>query len=483
MKNIFLFTLLCVFFGAKAQTDFIPLSNSVIHYYSPQNDYIVSLKFDSVKTFSDTLRFYPFKMMRVVNETTFESTLNGPNWIGAQIDVISDTIHVFYNRNNNPVTFNTRAGLNDSMIVFDNSPYYLIWAKVVSFQEETFIGITDSVKTYLLQAKDISGQNIASDWNGSEIKFSKHYGYVSIINMYQFPEHETENVYLYYGDNFTNLSISGIENPDHGQGLLDFYDMFNFSVNDEIHDVKVNVFVCNYPDVVCRDSTFSIKTLISQQWLDSATLQYTQSRCYNYKRYMDNVLVTDSSGTDTLVGIFSTLEHKSGLSYEPYSINGNYTYIINRSSSVIETNMFFSDIIGTFTWLQFDPMYYDYYYNGVGGPYYSSQFTTVSKNILLYYKNDSIEWGTPYNCIVGMQGNKPINHQIVIFPNPANDFLYINEIPVDGIDYSIISADAAEVGKGRVRDGRINISCLNKGFYILKTTTNSENCFFRFVKE
>lgn len=483
-KFLILITLSSYFQLFHAQNYYKPLANSTTHYYSSQYDLVVSLRFDSTAILGDTLRYYPFKMIRILDYLNYESTLDGSHWVGKQIDVINDSIHLFYNRTNNPITIHSNANLSDSMVIYDNFPPYRIWATVTSFQEESFLGINDSVKTYILQAKDTSGIDIASVWNGAEIKLSKNYGYISVLNFYQFPEPQPSYITSDYGDYFNTLEIYGMENPDIGNRLLTFYDMFNFSINDEVHDVLATAYVCDTINTVCRDTIVYVKKIYNLAWLDSTILEYTQSRCVNHKRYRDGVLVTETITADTTVGTFYADNYLWGLSFEPLYNNNYYTYIIHRTNSLIESNMYFTDnYSGTLDFLQYDPLYKSYYYNGVGGPYYYSQFTTINHKYLLYYKNDSIEWGTPYECVVNIDDIFKETGEITAFPNPVSTALQIEGVTGNDLFYSIVSTTGEHVKKGKIINGDLNVSDLKPGLYVLSILADNRIKTIKFIKK
>ena len=97
----------------------------------------------------------------------------------------------FFNRNNDTIILKTTYSLNQAwkMIGLPGNGY--LEAKVTGIAFETFLGISDSVKTILLQAKDNLGNPVSHAMNNKLIRLSKSYGLISFYDAYFFPDDTT----------------------------------------------------------------------------------------------------------------------------------------------------------------------------------------------------------------------------------------------------------------------------------------------------
>lgn len=82
---------------------------------------------------------------------------------------------------------------------------------------------------------------------------------------------------------------------------------------------------------------------------------------------------------------------------------------------------------------------------------------------------------------MGTQENKL--SKVSIYPNPVKDFLYIHNANHSKFtNFSIINAVGQLLSKGEIIDGKINVTILPKGVYLLKLSGNETGKSFKFVK-
>lgn len=92
---------------------------------------------------------------------------------------------------------------------------------------------------------------------------------------------------------------------------------------------------------------------------------------------------------------------------------------------------------------------------------------------------DSIWHTTNLSLINKMQSVSLIS----IFPNPADDFIFIeNKDNSSPVTYQIINSIGQSVMSGILENSRIDISQLNKGMYFIYIKTNKENFQNKFIK-
>ncbi|WP_264525695.1 tetratricopeptide repeat protein [Flavobacterium sp. N502536] len=70
-----------------------------------------------------------------------------------------------------------------------------------------------------------------------------------------------------------------------------------------------------------------------------------------------------------------------------------------------------------------------------------------------------------------------------VFPNPAKTVISIQDFDAESFDYEFFNFESVTVLKGKSTDGKIDISTLSSGFYVLKVTTADSTVTFRVIKE
>lgn len=92
-----------------------------------------------------------------------------------------------------------------------------------------------------------------------------------------------------------------------------------------------------------------------------------------------------------------------------------------------------------------------------------------------------------YNVVVssalGTKDFNVINNSIQIYPNPVSDILNVTKVS-DKATYKIYSAAGQLVGNGNIKDGKINVSLLIKGAYVISIEDKGkENFNSKFIKK
>lgn len=70
-----------------------------------------------------------------------------------------------------------------------------------------------------------------------------------------------------------------------------------------------------------------------------------------------------------------------------------------------------------------------------------------------------------------------------VFPNPATTIITIKDFDAESFDYEFFNFESASVLKGKSTDGKIDVSTLSPGFYMLKVTAKDSIESFRVIKE
>jgi hypothetical protein len=82
-----------------------------------------------------------------------------------------------------------------------------------------------------------------------------------------------------------------------------------------------------------------------------------------------------------------------------------------------------------------------------------------------------------------MPNNIMDNNQIIVYPNPAKNTLFITKVK-DGAKYKVYSAIGQLVQTGTILSNKIDVSRLINGIFVIDITdTNGESAQKKFIKE
>jgi len=194
MKSLlFLLLLPAVLMGQANYQTILP---NAVALYKAQNSFSVYDYQDSVKhirgvkvtdtVYGDGFTSYKFfheyhDDQYIVNDynNLFNTCFNmdAQCWLGSGVLVYENGLNVFFNRNNDSLFIDTRAGLNDSWVFYQPGTGVVYTAMVTDISEAEFLGVTDQVKTIT-----ISGNN-----KTYTLELSQKHGFVKTINFRDFP--------------------------------------------------------------------------------------------------------------------------------------------------------------------------------------------------------------------------------------------------------------------------------------------------------
>lgn len=129
---------------------------------------------------------------------------------------------------------------------------------------------------------------------------------------------------------------------------------------------------------------------------------------------------------------------------------------------------------------------YKTYVFGVGMFYHYDNGDITSYNLhseqLVYYRKGSKIWGTPLSIPVGLAERALSN--LEYYPNPANDYFYINHLQSD-CNYELINVNGALIGRGVFVAGSntLSLQSLEKGMYFLELRTAGELKTIKLIKQ
>jgi len=397
---------------------------------------IQTYKIDTTIYLNGDVYYYNFKQIRPTS-TPYCYTPDGSSWLGDPVIEKPDGTFLFRNVDYNSgeltdtIFIKTQATLNQKWHLYNypgNSDY--LEAEVTSIQNETCIGIFESVKTFTLTRKNSTGSVVPDYINGQEIKLSKHFGLTRLPKFDFFPA--TPRFYEIIGK--TN-PVSGLVNP----GIHEIYD---FEPGDEYHTYELRYYY-NYD---YSEESWQIKRVLEKlvssddEWVcyksDICLLnRYGHAGDYTYSNY-------HSIHIDT---IYFNSELANGLSKQPsesivtlpssyYTMSFEYDGFIKYGKFAKYLNqaneLYLPQANGCWKSYNIEFPCEPIYIQGLGGPYYDcpSMFYDASFLELVYYKKGNETWGNPLSCdsllTVGLK-DLTRSHSLTVSPNPTNGIISV----------------------------------------------------------
>ena len=212
-------------FGLLGQ-NYQTINSKRISLFMSDNGLIKCIRIDSVRNDGDSI-FYPFYTIIDVGAGCY--TPYKASWIGDKVIIRSDGYNIFFNLNKDSIKIKTKANSGETWNAYQQNDTTIIYAKIISIDTLSFIGLTDSVKTIEFQAYDTSHNPIENVLNAKTILISKNYGIIKTLNFAEFSD-------IYSCQEF---NLAGITDPQKGIKNLTEKDIFNFNIGDEIH-IKFN---------------------------------------------------------------------------------------------------------------------------------------------------------------------------------------------------------------------------------------------------
>jgi hypothetical protein len=442
-------------------------NNAVSFYQGNSNLNVFPIRIDSISTHGDSTDYFSFYMIRPLNESGLYTTKGTP-WIGKKMEDCGNGINLFFNKENDTIFIKTNAALHEAWKMFSFSNGNYIEATVSTLQSETFLGLTDSVKTIILQMKDNTGNNLSDAVNNLTLKISKNYGFLKIADFYNFPFNLNPPTDEFYSD--STLSLIGLTNPLIGWKNITLSDIFTMQPGDEIDYYRYNSNNFFNEKKICKYLSRSVDIA-----LNKVTFNIEVCDKYQYFAPPQSITLTH----DTIQEADSLLGGLNALPFEPVIDNGYYTYYI-KNDSIVNKFSDFTSVVGIdsvmidLCWE--DPNcgeYYNIYYKNLGYTinYHSNNMGDIFDNIV-YYNIQGISWGVPYICDTLMLKSPVITNlpDIRIFPNPASNYIQINfpcEVMNAYVQISNLQGNILLSQLITCRNQMIDISAIPEGFYII----------------
>lgn len=417
MRFIFLF--LCASlasFGQSPVPELFPSGNSKWFVFQSRS---FSLKFDSVRSQSQETFYYPYTTVRKEWKQSdwcewWGADLcyphNKATWMGPIIKQVEGTSYIFYTVFNDSLTFDFDLSIGDSSLVFSNDSLQL-FLYFFGVQNQTVLGMDDSIWSYRLKAYDMLGNVSNGILNDLPVDLGKSLGLIRFLQVDSFPLAQVP------------VELSGDENRQKGMYQLTHGMIYDFEPGDEFqHSIYSTVSPgppeSNYqyyehfrvlqrsedPDSLYYQlliTTYSPEA--DSQWtrtLDTAWYKHKIIKALPYEEY-DGVKRTMTLESWDVLRWTYTITEDDYLRYcpeencwGPQDLQGPGGYFEDQY------------ILGV------GETHYTYIVGTTGG-WYSSRGSS-----LVYFKKGNSEWGDKKVLSLGEQRG---SIQVRVFPQPASN--------------------------------------------------------------
>lgn len=457
--------------------DYQTVYSNRVAFFENSEKQIKALRIDSVKVDIDSV-FYPFTTIQEVSENCFSPYK--ASWIGEKVVVKPDGTNLFFNRDGDTIILKTRARLNESWIAFQHGNDFRVKATVQSVGLNTFLGLTDSVKTISLTVTDQNENTLEHPLNNMELKISKNYGFVETLNFNLFPDIEVHHTQ----EQLETYSLVGLTNPEVGVQNLTWFEVNDFQPGDELHVLEESSswegWNAEYGYSITNKANY--KYLKRTDYLDSIVYLIA------IKQSIEKVTHESSSLEvllDTVKSVITVNPAFDKLPGEPI-IDDIYLVVYNfymTSGTILsKTNPkqyenFHAKNDSCWGMIIFDGCARNNtYFKGLGGPYYKCTNCCSlggEERKLVYYKKGEIEWGEKL-VITGVLEIKS-SDDLQFFPNPAESFVTISNpsnIHIKTIELTDFSGRVVKTWRAlELVENTLNIQHISPGIYLLKAVT------------
>ncbi|HBX53168.1 MAG: hypothetical protein A2275_17620 [Bacteroidetes bacterium RIFOXYA12_FULL_35_11] len=427
---VFAITLLS-FQNIKAQ-NYKCIKTDAITHFEGANSIIASIRIDSVFYVGDTIDNISFHMIRDTGLYSNIYKYNGASWIGYKYRLLPNGDNIFFNAYHEPIIIKTPIYINNSWEMYRSDSLNIVITAVVSeIINMSFLGLTDSIATIKLFAKDTNNISIENPVNNYTLRLSKNYGLKTIFNFYTFPFTNSLNQRCFYFLSDT-LNLIGITNPRIGWQNITAYDVYNWQPGWEFHTTEgTTTLHGSYPWYDYTEN--KIRTILNRDSIQD-TLVYTVDLCF-YKYIDANGNISYNRYRDTIIEKHSLITRWNRLPNEPYyEYYNGISYYIKTEKKVSESGFIFVPNQTDTNYLQ--PMNYDHacfyrWHTALGETFLCQGFLAQPDSLgFAYYRKDSIEFGTPFNCstLLNSENIHEEKNDIKIFQDLSNGTITIDLI-------------------------------------------------------
>ena len=505
MKRIFtLLLLVFITIGSSAQEYkcFVPGTKQ---FFVNNYGYVKGMRIDSILPGNNNASlYYPFRTPRGLSSGTLTSS---GSWLGRKVTANTDGTYLFETIWKDTAVIKTQAAVGDSWMFHNDSSNRHYMAELISVDMMNVAGQPDSVKKIVITAFENNLPNPADSFDGAEIILSKTYGFAQSIDLYMFPYHPYNN------DTITK----------------DYY--FRRSISDPFENLPANHLQSGLPVTTAPgkyNTTFRQVDFVSPTVAKMAegmeigdvfmytTCEDIASLCPTdtpFQSHLDTIKqknVTASTVNFTLKGVEATFAgpgyyvlspENAAMSYSdttkvyntatlmPEEIRQpNFMYYLpadmNFCRDGLMTLQLTTSVRTTLT-VNANSKSYRIYKKGLG-MVKSYTFTSpdVKDTTITYVNSGSIVCGSGFTPYALSVSGKNMQDAIKVYPNPANNTLYVelNEAKEATISVINITGQTVLARKTNTPTTQLDISSLGSGVYILSIKNGNGSVYARFVK-
>jgi len=412
----------------------------------------------------DTILILPTRIEKL-NDTCY--TAYGPSFLGPQIILRDSSEHLLFNRWGDTLRFRLGASLQEAWPVWADSGFY-ITGRVISHEPDSFLGLVDSLKTIAFQMHDSNHQAVPHAVDSLFLRVSQHHGIVESPDLSFFPNVPPK---WRYGPQ-TRYRLAGINTPEAGMQPLTWREVWDFSPGDEWHVEGHHlsdgfVLTKTINRILSREDLGDSVTYLLDKEVEIFGPSYNPFHSYTrdttqmgfrfhpgtdrlsweaYNRNEANVvmMLQDTlTPSSTWLDLPSIITYDSGLCWFPVGLWGQDTYCLMK------------------------------YTRGLGGPYFEdcrfAGSTATYSEILVYYRKDSLVYGTPLLIASQADMPEPVGYQLG--PNPTAGPLWVSPAAGQpGFRFELFDIQGRKVFVAPVPAGGsvLDLSALPPGLYLYR---------------
>lgn len=445
-------------------------------YFINIDGYLRGMRIDEVVPYGggDTL-LVPFSTQRHVLPGSGLDATNG-SWLGSRIMDRHDGFFTFNTIWNDTVYVQTQAMPGDTWDFYNDGVGRSYKATVTSIDTMTVMGVLDSIKTIVINAYVGGVINPSDTVNGFEMILSKDHGFVQAFDLYCFP-YRASPVSGWYSDFYqdrigsvTKSKMRFVRTEFHVPTKMEVYD-FN----------EGDVFVTSgytYNEIP-ELNWLTYDSIMSRTIVDAWHVRYKIFRKENwtttYHPWGEPAIIYHSYSTDTLINEFDTskLFEMLKMPEENPTMPLVWHYRPTDSGNCFKSAYYKWDVVVTFE----------------GGPYYAEYkqgFEQISYGThtpprpedIGYHSTEqavlvfSVKSGVPCGVRTEPNGVEEVSlqpAQIHIYPNPAQDELYVSaERAIGDMSITDMAGRVLYRAEQLPAESRINVSGFAPGVYLLR---------------
>ena len=492
MKKVFLFTLLFSAYFCSAQ-NYQCLQSGVKHYFINGNGYLRGIRIDSVKTYADSVVYYPFHTPRGSYNFPPPAPVldpNGGSWLGKKVLALNDGTFIFDSYWNDSVIIKTQANIGDTWTFYSDTSSLWYKATIIGIDTMTILGTVDSIKKILVTAQNPSGIVTSDPLDSFQIFLSKNNGFVQVFDLYTFPYHKPDSIYRGGLDFYLDRSTCAysIINSTYGGSppnaavtlfrLVDFINpneqqLYNWNVGDIIKSDHEEGDPYHGPLITQLMDSVTDKVISGHNI--NFTISGSSPSCYSFYPCAVICKAGGYSFSDIIFPISDTLQmpeetnnHGNYVFYYPYDTN----YCLQSPAYILVPQRYYPWGLG---WIIADVTYK----LGIGKTkfHYADGEPTYETDNLLAYNIDGINCGLPDK----VNNISLMPNQLQLYPNPATTSITItstekiNQITINNLIGQMLYNHEYNIEKVQV-----DVASLPNGIYFVKINGSEVR---KFVKE